>query len=276
MCRRNESAVIVKWSSSPRRSQAAARTSRVNTSCWVSVGVNAVKSWAPTIAAAAAWSRRVRAGAATRAPARRASGDRDGRGEDDVAVRAARRRESRVEAVRRLGGVEHGDVVRERGVERLGQPRERRAALSGEAHDLAGRMDAGVGAPGDREPVPARVRRRRAPRAAHAFDRPPARLARPAAKPGAVVLEREPQRLHGATTRARPRARGRRDRSRRPPPRLELRRGAASQTSPSSFTWPAERARGRRPPAARRASRRRRSRGGASTTRRRTPSRRRR
>ena len=47
MCRRNESAVTVKWSWSPRRSQPASRISRVNTSCCVSVGVKAVKSCSP-------------------------------------------------------------------------------------------------------------------------------------------------------------------------------------------------------------------------------------
>ena len=52
MCRRNESAVTVKWSSSPRRSHPAARISRRNTSCRVSVGVNAVKSCSPRSAAA--------------------------------------------------------------------------------------------------------------------------------------------------------------------------------------------------------------------------------
>ena len=56
MCRRNESAVTVKWSSSSRRSQARARISRRKLSCCVSVGVNARKSCSPRSCEAAAYS----------------------------------------------------------------------------------------------------------------------------------------------------------------------------------------------------------------------------
>ena len=69
-----------------------------------------------------------------------------------------------------------------------------------EARDLAARVHARVGAARDGEPAPGRedaVERL----AQHALDRALARLPRPAAEPGAVVLERQPERprLHAAS-----------------------------------------------------------------------------
>ena len=115
--------------------------------------------------------------------------------EHDVPVRPCRRRESRVESDRRLLRLEDGDVVGQRGVERLGEPRHRWAALGVEARDLPGRMNARVGPAGDGEAAPGRqdgVERL----AQRALDRPLARLPRPAAKPGPVVLERQPEGRH--------------------------------------------------------------------------------
>ena len=95
-----------------------------------------------------------------------------------------------MEVLRRLLGREDGDVLGQRSVQRLRRPLGRRPALDVDARDLAGRVDARVGAPGDGEPVPARedgVERV----AQRAFDRAQARLARPAVEARAVVLERE-------------------------------------------------------------------------------------
>ena len=75
--------------------------------------------------------------------------------EDEVAVRARRGREARVEPVRGVLGREHRDVGRQRRVERLGRLRGGRAARHLDARHLPGRVHARVGAPGDGEPVPA-------------------------------------------------------------------------------------------------------------------------
>ena len=83
----------------------------------------------------------------------------------------------------------------QRRVERLGEPRHRWAALGVEARDLPGRMDARIRPAGDGEAAPGR--QHGVERLAHTpLDRPLARLPRPAAKPGPVVLQRQPQRRH--------------------------------------------------------------------------------
>ena len=78
--------------------------------------------------------------------------------EDDVAVAAPRRAESRVEPRGGLVRTDDADVVRQHGVERLREPAEGWAAVRLDARDLAGCMHAGdVGAlTRDGEAVPAR------------------------------------------------------------------------------------------------------------------------
>ena len=102
-------------------SHAHASTVRSNSTCSVCVGVNAVKSWVPTTAAAAASSSRGRPGSATTAPGDPRTG-RGWGGEDPIAVDAGLGRASRVEIVRRGRDLQHGDVMREDGVEALRGP----------------------------------------------------------------------------------------------------------------------------------------------------------
>ena len=103
-----------------------------------------------------------------------------------------------MEALRRLLGREDGDVVRQRGVQRLGRAL-RAAGRPRRRRSQPGRSRGPrVGAPGDREPVPAREHG--VERVAHdTFDRAQAGLARPAAEARAVVLERELER-HDVTS----------------------------------------------------------------------------
>ena len=82
-----------------------------------------------------------------------------------VAVRPGSRREAGVEVLRHLLDEKRRDVLGQRGGEGLRRACERRTALHGDARNLAGRVDAGVGAPGDREPVPTADRWFRGPRA---------------------------------------------------------------------------------------------------------------
>ena len=95
-----------------------------------------------------------------------------------------------MEARRRLGGREHGDLVREARVERRRGALRRRAALDVDRGDLAERVDAGVRAARDgevlhrREGLAERLPERR-------LDRRQAGLRRPAAERSAVVLERQ-------------------------------------------------------------------------------------
>ena len=102
-----------------------------------------------------------------------------------------------MELGRRLLGFEHGYVVRELGVERLGNPLGRRAAVGGEARNLSRGMNSRIGATGDSETVPApehgieRVPER-------SLDRALAGLPRPASEARTVVLERELE-DHGAS-----------------------------------------------------------------------------
>ena len=248
MWRRNESAVIVKWSSSPRRSHAAARISRTNTSCCVSVGVNARE---------VVLARRAqRAQSCERVDVERAAATRARAAPERARARAGRGRRSgtTVPSPRSARGSRRGassaasdrDVVGQRRVERLGEPLDRRAALGVEARDLPGRVDAGVGAAGDGEAAPATAAPRRAPRAAR-----PRPSARPAAAPSRETRSRRtrasaaasPRRPSSArvTRRLDARARGRRppvtttSLARRDRP---ARRPRASQISPSSCTCP--------------------------------------
>ena len=205
MCRRNESAVTVKWRWSPWRSHAASRMIRTNTSCWLSAGVKAVNSCSPGSSAAQAWRRSQVDG--PRPPERALRLERRARHavEDDVAVGARRGREPRVEPVRSVLCGEHRDVGRQRRVERLRRLRGRRAARHLDARDLPGRVHARVGASCDGEPVPA-VRVDRVERLAeHALDRSLAGLPRPAVERATVVLERQLQEATagGSTTRSR-------------------------------------------------------------------------
>src|SRR5262249_44755983 len=99
--------------------------------------------------------------------------------EDAVAIRACTRGEPGVEVCGRFSGLEHGDVLRQHGVERGSRTLYRRAALDLDARYLPGRMDAGIGAPCHREPVPARKHRTERLEQ-HTLDRAEPGLARPA------------------------------------------------------------------------------------------------
>ena len=57
--------------------------------------------------------------------------------------------------IRLLGG-DHGHVVGEERVERMGDPLRRRPTVDFDARSLASRMDAGVGAAGDGQRAPGR------------------------------------------------------------------------------------------------------------------------
>ena len=205
MWRRNESAVTVKWSSSPRRSQAAARISRRRTSCWVSVGVNAVKSCAPTSSAADAWSAASSRGrghhSARRATERRArTAVRARRSDTTGRWREKRAWKPSTASSAPTTPTSSGSAAFSASASRsVGGP-----PVRVEAHNLPGRVHAGVGAPGNGEAAPPgqdRVERV----AQGALDGPRARLARPALEAGAVVLERQPQgHARGSTSRTSP------------------------------------------------------------------------
>ena len=79
MWRRKLSASIVKWSSSPCSSHAAASTVRSNSLCCVSVGVKAVKSCVPCRSAAAASSARRSSGFGHQSALRSSKGERTSR-----------------------------------------------------------------------------------------------------------------------------------------------------------------------------------------------------
>ena len=198
MWRTKLTASIVKCSSSPSSSQAAARTVRSKSRWFVSVGVKAVKSCVPGNTRRGG----VQGGAVQlhRPPERPALLERraDAAPQDAVAVGTRGRREARVEVRRGLVRRDHRDVGRQRRVQRLRRAGRRRAAGDANARDLSGRVHAGVGPSRDRELPPARVDAVER-LAQNALDRALARLARPAAKPGAVVLQGQLQRLlsHG-------------------------------------------------------------------------------
>ena len=167
MWRRKLSAVISNRARRRRARHAARSTTRTKTSCWVSVGVNARKSCSPRRSAAARGEPLLveRPRQPPAAPAR-SNGDgvaaaaRSGSGSCASGPRSARGSPAAPL------GRDDGDVVRQDGVERLGRALRRRPALDVDARDLAERVDAGVGAPGDGEPAPAREHAARAPRAA--------------------------------------------------------------------------------------------------------------
>jgi len=92
---------------------------------------------------------------------------------------------------RRLGG-EHGDLVGQARVQRLGRALRRRAARHVHGRDLPQRVHACVGAARDGEAVERRERRRQR-LAQRSLDRRQARLRRPPVERRAVVLDREPQ-----------------------------------------------------------------------------------
>ena len=227
MWRRNESAVTVKCSSSPRRSHAACpdlahehlvlRLGRRE-------GREVVLAHERSGALLRARSRSTGRGHQRARRARSAARDRVG--EHDVPVRACRRREARVEPGRRLVRLEDGDVVGQRRVERLGEPRHRWAAVGVEARDLPGRMNAGVGPAGDGEAAPATAARRRAPRAA----RP-----RPSARPAAAPSRETRSRRTRASASASPRDASNTGRERATPvdgrSRMSNKRNAASRGS---------------------------------------------
>src|SRR5262249_19595622 len=86
----------------------------------------------------------------------------------------------------------HGDVIRERGVERLGCPLRRRPSLDVEAHDVRERVHTGVRATRNGEPVP-HGEDGVEPLSDDAFDRAQSGLRGPTAKAAAVVPDRELQ-----------------------------------------------------------------------------------
>ena len=103
-----------------------------------------------------------------------------------------------MEAVGRLRGLEHGDVLRERRVEGVGNAVGRRPAFHAHARDLAGGVDTRIRAPRDREAVPAREDGVKC-LAQHPLDRAQRGLPRPAVEAGSVVFERQSQ-IHDVTS----------------------------------------------------------------------------
>ena len=144
--------------------------------------MNAVKSCAPTRAAAFSASAGRSSGLGCQS-ARRASKA------DAVAVRASPRVEARVERVRYVLCREHAEVVRQQPVQRLCSAIRRRPGLHLDGGDVPERVHAGVGATRDCKRVDAPVELgEHLPELG--FDGPRAGLTRPAAEPGAVVLDR--------------------------------------------------------------------------------------
>ena len=95
-----------------------------------------------------------------------------------------------MEVGRDLVGRDDGDVVGQLRVQRACGPRGRRPTVDRDRGDLATRVHAGVGPPGDRELAPAREHRlERRPHVA--LDRPQPRLSGPAVEIEPVVLERQ-------------------------------------------------------------------------------------
>ena len=123
MWRRKLSAAISSSSTSPRRFQARLADVRTNTSCWVSVGVNARKSCSPSRSAADSRSARLVERPREPPAAVRLERRTGPAAPDAVAVAAAAGRDPCVEARRRLLRGDDGDVVRQDCVERLGRPR---------------------------------------------------------------------------------------------------------------------------------------------------------
>ncbi len=129
--------------------------------------------------------------------ARRASSAGPGR-DDPIAVRPRTSREARIEVLGRLHGLDDGNVLRQRRVQRLQHPLPRWTSLDSNARHLTRRVHTGVGAPGHREPLP--PREQHVERVSeHSFDRAQAGLPRPAAKARAVVLERQLE-VHDVTS----------------------------------------------------------------------------
>ena len=159
--------------------------------------MKAVNSCSPGSSAAHAWRRSRSTGRGHQSERFASSAERATRLRIEVAVRARRGREARVEPVRRILRVEHRHVGRQRRVERLGRLRGGRAARHLDARNLPGRVHAGVGPPRDGEPVPAARIDHVERLAEHALDRSLAGLPRPAVERATVVLERQLQERHG-------------------------------------------------------------------------------
>jgi hypothetical protein len=118
---------------------------------------------------------------------------------DPVHVLTGSRRESRVEAIRGVGGSENHELGREGPVQRFLEPLRGHRRVGGERCDLTSRMDARIRAPGHGEP------RRFLEdafeiRNEDALDGPDRRipLSGPAPEPGPVVGERQPDRASHA------------------------------------------------------------------------------
>ena len=199
MWRRNESAATVKCSSSPRRPHAAPRISRTNTSCRVSVGVKAVKSWPPTSAAAHSSSCVRSRAAATRA--------RDAHEALHASVSRAPRTGTTVPSPRSGRGSRRAPPPPRAPPRRPAAPcsAPRRAAPTGGPPSPSRLATCPVAwTPASVRPATARLAPRRQHGverlAQHAFDRPLTGLPRPPAKPGPVVLERQPQACDASNT----------------------------------------------------------------------------
>ena len=207
-------AVTVKWSSSPRTLPSGGADPRRNTSCWVSVGVKAVKSCSPGSRAAQRLERVVVDGPWP--PERRARGGRarSRRRARRTGRSAPSRRSARGTAPapppRATTATSSGSAVLSASGSRAtgGAARRRRGSRPGPSHERRHRSDRrrrGRSSPGST---------RRGPRAGR-----PRRSARPAAAPTPearpVVLERQPKRSHGRCLHASRAAARRRARDRR-------------------------------------------------------------
>ena len=238
MWRRKLTASIVKCSSSPCSSQAAASTVRSKSVCFVSVGVNAVKSCVP------GQQRRGRVERSAverlRPPERPALLERaSGRYAAATRYRYARDRAEK-RALKSAGASSAATTAtssRQRRVECLRRPSGGGPPVDAHARHLSRRVDAGVGTAGDRELRPARDRRRRACRG-----EPSRRFALPAGVPSrgtrlpsySSVSFSVVSVTAGSTTSVRPSTS--RTTTSSPAPRPAAQR--ARHSSPATRTWP--------------------------------------
>ena len=155
MCRRNASAVIVKWSSSPRRSQPAAMIVRRK------LFVAGLGRRERREVVAARQTRRRARGAAPRRPAATTRGLAETEALN-VSGGAARRSDTTGRGLRSAHGIPLGAgaqslterSARENGIECVGDPRGRRTALDHDADDLSRGVDPRVGPASGCEPFP--------------------------------------------------------------------------------------------------------------------------
>ena len=220
---------------------------RRKTSCWLSAGVNALKSCSPGRSAAHAWSVARSTGRGHQSDRLASSADRATRFRTRYRYERAVAEKRALKPVGRILGGEHRDVGRQRRVERLGRPVGGRPPVTTTLATCPVACTPVSVRPATASPSQPcgidDVERL----ADDALDGALARLARPAVEAAAVVLECQLQRRHGrwfyhALTRAAPA----RPRATSPSTAATITaapgsigsRERALQISPSTLTWP--------------------------------------